>query len=119
MFKKSAVLTFAAVIVFACSSDCLECHPKLKKLEYDKNNKYYKEHHFLITCTKCHPNHSAKAMSECGADCFDCHSREKLINTPIPQHQKLKTCTKCHKDTLKEIIPQNPTNNFLDFGKKN
>ncbi|WP_456479142.1 hypothetical protein [Nautilia sp.] len=117
MLKKVSALALSAVISLACSSNCLECHPKLKPLEYDKNNKYYKEHHFLITCTKCHPNHSEKAMSECGADCFDCHSREKLINTPIPEHQKLKTCTKCHKDTLKDIIPQNPANNFLNFNK--
>ncbi len=96
-------------IAFACSSDCLECHPKLKPLEYNKTSKYYNEHHFLINCTKCHPNHNEKAMSECGADCFDCHSREKLTHTPIPEHQKLKSCIKCHKDnTLKEIIPQTP-----------
>jgi len=115
--KKLSVLALLAVVSFACSSDCLECHPKLKPMEYDKHNKYYKYHHFLITCTKCHPNHNEKAMSECGADCFDCHSREKLTHTPIPEHQRLKSCTKCHKDTLKEIIPPKPVNNFLNFQK--
>ncbi len=118
MIKKTFLVTVLSIIAFACSSDCLQCHPKLKPMEYDKHNKYYKEHHFLITCTKCHPNHNEKAMSECGADCFDCHSREKLTHTPIPEHQRLKSCTKCHKDTLKEIIPNNPINNFLNLKKK-
>ena len=115
--KKLSALFLSVCIALACSSDCLECHPKLKPLEYDKKNKYYKEHHFLITCTKCHPNHNDKAMSECGADCFDCHSRQKLIHTNIKEHQRLKSCTRCHKDTLKEIIPKNPVSNFLNFQK--
>jgi hypothetical protein len=118
MLKKTVLAVVFGVFAFACSSDCLECHPKLKPLEYDKNNKYYKEHHFLITCTKCHPNHNDK-MTECGADCFDCHSRQKLINTPIPEHQRLNTCTKCHKDTIHDIIPSQPNNNFLNLGGKN
>jgi cytochrome c553 len=57
-------------------------------------------------------------MDECGADCFDCHSRDKLINTPVPEHQKLKSCIKCHKDTLKEILPKVPNNNFLNIQQK-
>lgn len=103
------IIIFIASLLFACSSNCLECHPKLKPLENNPKNKYYKEHHFLTTCTKCHPNHPSKGMDECGADCFDCHSREKLINTPIPQHQKLKTCIKCHKsEKIQELLhPQN------------
>ncbi|AZV46332.1 hypothetical protein C3L23_03295 [Nautilia sp. PV-1] len=119
MLKKTVCLAlFATVSLYACSSDCLECHPKLKQLEYNKTNKYYKEHHFLITCTKCHKNHPSKGMDECGADCFDCHSRKKLINTPVPEHQKLSTCTKCHKDTLQQIIPAQPNNDFLNFKQK-
>jgi len=113
MIKKTLLVTLLSAIAFACSSDCLQCHPKLKPMEYDKHNKYYKEHHFLITCTKCHPNHNEKAMSKCGADCFDCHSREKLTHTPIPEHQRLKSCTKCHKESIKDIIPAIPENNFL------
>ena len=91
------LIFFLAVLAFGCSSDCLQCHPKLKPLETNPKNRFYKEHHFLITCTKCHPNHTEKGMDKCGADCFDCHSREKIINTPILSHQKLKSCVKCHK----------------------
>jgi hypothetical protein len=118
MLKKTLCFMLFTAFVLACSSNCLECHPKLKQLEYNKTNKYYKEHHFLITCTKCHPNHPSKGMDECGADCFDCHSRQKLINTPVPEHQKLSTCTKCHKDTLQQINPFQQNNNFLNFQNK-
>jgi len=88
-----------------CTSNCIECHPKLKSLENNPHNKYYKEHYFLKSCTKCHPNHPTKNMDKCGADCFDCHSRKKLINSPIPQHQKLKSCIKCHKnEEIQDLI---------------
>ncbi len=115
--RRLLFLGICTALSFACSSNCLECHPKLKPMEYDKTNKYYKEHHFLTTCTKCHPNHPSKGMDECGADCFDCHDRDKLTHTPILEHQKLKTCTKCHKDTLKDVIPKVPDNNFLNINK--
>jgi hypothetical protein len=114
---RAIICMLLCVSTFACSSNCLECHPKLKALEYNKHNKYYKEHHFLITCTKCHPNHNDN-MSKCGADCFECHSRKKLINTPIPEHQRLSTCTKCHGESITDIIPKTPKNeNFLNFSK--
>ncbi len=103
MLKKFLFLLIGNILL-ACSSNCLECHPKLKNLEYNKTNKYYKEHHFLITCTKCHPNHPEKDMNKCGADCFECHSRKKLVNMPIPEHKKLKSCIKCHKPAITDII---------------
>jgi len=95
---------FFSVHLIACSSNCLQCHPKLKPLEQNPSNKYYKEHHFLISCTKCHPNHNEKSMDKCGADCFECHNRNKIVNTPIPEHQKLSTCTKCHYQA-NELLP--------------
>jgi len=110
--KKFFALCLSVLCSYGCSSDCLVCHPKLKPLEYNTSNPYYKQHHFLISCTKCHPNHNDKS-GKCGADCFDCHSRQKLINTPIPQHQKLSTCTKCHKQKQQNIFA--PKNNILNF----
>ena len=108
------LLIFLSVLLFACSSDCIECHPKLKPLENNPKNRYYKEHHFLKSCTKCHPNHTTKGMDKCGADCFDCHSREKIINTPVPEHQKLKSCTKCHEtQKLQDILHPNGVNPLL------
>ena len=112
MIKKIALILLIT-FSFACDSNCISCHPKLKEL-YKKENPYYKEHSFLQDCTKCHKNHKS-TTSQCGADCFDCHSRKKLINTPILEHQKLRSCTKCHKNTLQEIIPQNNINNFLNL----
>jgi len=113
MIKKIA-LTLLITFSFACNSNCISCHPKLKKL-YQKDSTYYKEHYFLQNCTKCHKNHKSN-NSQCGGDCFDCHSRVKLINTThILEHQKLSSCIKCHKNTLQEIIPKNNINNFLNF----
>jgi len=97
-------LFLTAAAVFGCSSECIQCHPKLKGL-YSKNSKYYKQHAFLKSCTKCHPNHSEKGMDKCGADCFECHSRSKLVNTDINEHRKLKNCTKCHSEPLQKILP--------------
>ena len=117
--KKLLFITLITSFAFACSSDCLICHPKLKPMEYNKTNKQYKNHHILITCTKCHPNHSDKGMDKCGADCFECHSQKKLIKTPIKEHQQLKKCIKCHKqnESIKEIIPENK--DFLNIKKFN
>ena len=106
------LLFFVAFSLFACESDCITCHPKLKKL-YNPHNKYYKYHAFLQDCTKCHKSHPQKGADKCGADCFDCHSREKLINTPIPDHQKLKSCVKCHKSENLDTIIHN--NNWLNL----
>jgi len=112
MIKKIALILLIT-FSFACDSNCLSCHPKLKEL-YKKESPYYKEHSFLQDCTNCHNDHKS-SVSQCGADCFDCHSRKKLINTPILEHQKLKSCAKCHKNTLQEIIPKNNINNFLNL----
>ena len=95
--------------VWGCESNCLNCHPKLKPLEENRSNPLYREHHFLASCTKCHPNHKAKGAEKCGADCFQCHSRAKLVQTPIPQHQKLKNCTKCHTPAPTDLLnPSSP-----------
>ena len=100
-------LFLLASILFACESDCITCHPKLKEL-YNPKNRYYQDHAFLKDCTKCHKSHPTKGEDKCGADCFDCHNKEKLINTPIPDHQKLKNCTKCHKsgEVIEELKPK-------------
>jgi len=101
-------LVFFAAVLFACESDCVTCHPKLKEL-YNPHNKYYKEHAFLKECTKCHKSHPSRGDDKCGADCFECHSRQKLINTPIKAHQKLRTCTKCHKkEEILDLAPKSP-----------
>jgi hypothetical protein len=116
---KKAILLLG-VALFACESNCLICHPKLKPLETNPHNKLYKYHHFLESCTKCHPNHPSKGEDECGADCFECHSRQKLIHSSIPQHRKLKTCTKCHKsqEVINQIISQPNENSWMNFNSR-
>ncbi|WP_457561037.1 hypothetical protein [Caminibacter sp.] len=102
--RKTVIFLFS--FLFACESNCIKCHPKLKPLETNSSNPLYKEHHFLTTCTKCHPNHPVKGADKCGSDCFACHSREKLVKTDIPAHQKLKSCTKCHSPAPTDILPK-------------
>jgi len=104
---KKALFLLVSVL-FACESDCVTCHPKLKEL-YNPKNRYYQEHAFLKDCTKCHKSHPTKGEDKCGADCFECHDREKLANTPVPAHRKLKNCTKCHEGEklYKELSPGN------------
>jgi hypothetical protein len=102
--RVGGVLGIAVAIALGCESDCLNCHPKLKPLETNRSNPLYKEHHFLTSCTRCHPNHKVKKDDECGADCFQCHSRQKLVETPVLEHQKLKNCTKCHTPSPTDIL---------------
>ena len=108
--KIGSIIGIGMVIGWSCSSDCLQCHPKLKPLEMDNSNPYYSQHHFLVNCTKCHPNHSKAMEKKCGADCFECHSRKKLIQSSVPAHRRLKECTRCHTPAIKDLIPseENP-----------
>ncbi len=86
-------------VIFACSGDCLQCHPVLKK-------SINEEHHVILkTCINCHAKGSEK-MSVCGGDCFDCHKKQKLIQSDRFEHRQIKTCKKCHigKDELLNVI---------------
>ena len=90
--------------LFACSGDCLSCHPVLKdKLEE-------KEHILLKECIACHKDDNVEAMASCGGDCFACHDKNKVINsTNIAAHQKLGECKTCHfeADKVLDFKPQN------------
>lgn len=86
---------------FACSGDCMQCHPVLQK-------SIEKEHHKILkTCINCHTK-VPEGMVSCGGDCFSCHSQNKLIKSARAEHQNLASCKECHVN--KEDI--------LNFGKK-
>ncbi|RXJ87579.1 hypothetical protein [Arcobacter sp. CECT 8985] len=98
-------------ILFACSGDCMKCHPGLKK---SINNK---EHIILKQCITCHDKLSNQ-MSQCGGDCFSCHSQNKLINSDYKAHKQLASCKKCHiskEDFLS--FPNNRDSNLIDLLK--
>ena len=75
--------------LFACSGDCMSCHPSLK-------NSINQEHHKILTsCISCHTKTPA-TMVECGGDCFSCHSQNKLISSNRIEHKNLSACKTCH-----------------------
>jgi uncharacterized membrane protein len=91
---KKILLTNSFVIFFAlgawaCSGDCLSCHPTLAK-----NILSDERHKPMLTCKKCHMNEEA-GMSECGKDCFACHAIEK-IDKSVTEHQVIEKCRNCH-----------------------
>ncbi len=93
--------------LFACSGDCVSCHPVLKT-SIEKP-----EHKILKSCIKCHTT-LPEGMSSCGGDCFQCHSQNKLIKSnSVPQHRQLEACKKCHinkEDLFKTFDNQNINN---------
>lgn len=93
-----SIFTFMA---FACSGDCMQCHPILEK-------SIEKPHHKLLkTCINCHTK-VPEAMTSCGGDCFSCHSQNKLINSNKIEHQGLESCKECHTNS----------EDLLNFDKK-
>jgi hypothetical protein len=127
------------VHLFACSGDCVACHPKLIK----KDGKMDKDHMILNRCKTCHQDGTKIEMlndsnatvpkfkivkvenvkedshTECGSDCWQCHDIKKVSNINIPEHKVLKDCIACHikldKNLLNmEIVPFSPSiNNTL------
>ncbi len=98
-----AILMFTTFL-FACSGDCLSCHPKLA----NQNEQLTKAHEKLDTCKKCH---SAKSLenvdmgqASCGQDCWECHSMKKVSNSNVKQHGVLATCNECHKNPIQNFM---------------
>jgi hypothetical protein len=114
-FPVIPLLLLGLQLGFGCESDCLQCHPKLQPLEENRSNPLYRYHNFLKSCTKCHPNHKSGKVEECGADCFQCHSREKLVKTPVIEHQKLKSCTQCHAPAPTDLLQPKGGTGTLPF----
>ena len=76
--------------LFACTGDCLTCHPKLvPTINTDLRHKP------MLTCINCH---SAKpsSMAECGDDCFSCHPMSKINKPNIREHDVIQACRDCH-----------------------
>ena len=108
--KSTLLLIIFSIYVFACSGDCMSCHPVLKE-------SIKKPHHQILTsCIKCHTS-VPEGMSECGGDCFQCHSQNKLIKSDRKEHQNLGTCKECHinKEDLFKSTPS--LNNNSDMMK--
>ncbi|WP_200762473.1 hypothetical protein [Nitrosophilus alvini] len=114
MIVKLIAVMFMSLYTFACTGDCIACHPVLKK-SIDKPH-----HKVLKRCIECHKE-NAGPQRECGADCFDCHDKNKLVKSNIPEHRAVKKCFKCHidKKEFRPFMQESPTlGGFMEeFGK--
>ncbi|MCP4970800.1 MAG: hypothetical protein GY932_09440 [Arcobacter sp.] len=98
------------ILIYACSGDCLQCHPTLEK-SIEKNY-----HVILKKCVNCHTT-LPEGMTECGGDCFNCHSQNKLSKTKLQEHQELSSCKNCHvnKEDILNFKEINNESNLLDL----
>lgn len=92
-----ALLLFVSAL-FACTGDCLTCHPKLvPTINEDLRHKP------MLLCINCHgadPN----SMAECGSDCFGCHPVEKIDKAGVREHDVIRGCRDCHMEMQKEAF---------------
>jgi len=91
--------------LFACSGDCLSCHPKLiPTINEDLRHKP------MLTCIKCHSS-EASAMAECGDDCFSCHPMSKINKANVDEHRVIQECRDCHLGVKEKLFD---TSNSFD-----
>lgn len=104
------LLVFSYLYIFACSGNCISCHPSL-------NESINQQHHQVLkTCISCHTK-TPTTMVECGGDCFSCHSQNKLIKSNRIEHQNLASCKKCHinKEDLFKTTNMNEGSTLSDL----
>ena len=89
MIKNFLIFLIFSIYAYACSGNCMACHPILEKSIKEKN------HAILTTCISCHTK-TPSTMTQCGGDCFSCHSQNKLIDSNRIEHQNLSNCKSCH-----------------------
>jgi hypothetical protein len=102
--KWIAVLFGFSVALWACTGDCMTCHPALlKNIDSDMWHKP------MTMCIKCHTANPEK-MADCGSDCFACHPVAKIEAVRVPEHAVIRECRDCHmklKVSLKiDTLPQ-------------
>lgn len=100
MKKIVILLTLLTTFLYACTGDCLTCHPSLlSSIKEDMR------HNAMTTCIECH-SADPNSMAECGSDCFECHSMAKINKPNIREHDVIQECRDCHMkmaDDLKSL----------------
>ena len=92
------ILTLLSFKLFACTGDCLTCHPALlPTINEDERHKP------MLGCIECHTA-DLNSMAECGSDCFSCHPIEKIEKPGIKQHKVIRECRDCHLQLKKEMF---------------
>lgn len=97
MKKTVLILILFTVSLFACTGDCLTCHPVLQ--EHILTDKRHKP---MLSCINCH-SANPNSMAECGNDCFACHPMEK-INNGVQEHEVIQGCKDCHTKMKQELL---------------
>jgi hypothetical protein len=96
--KYLLLLTFFIVSLFACTGDCMTCHPKLvPTINEDLRHKP------MLTCINCHSTDPNK-MADCGADCFACHSMSKINKANVREHDVIQECRDCHVGAKEKLF---------------
>ena len=97
--------------LFACSGDCLTCHPALEKTIHTDIR-----HKPMLECILCHKD-NAGSDNACGADCFACHTPAKIMGIGVKEHDVINDCIECHTNIKEkkafEIAPQKSANPSL------
>ena len=88
--KYLTLIALFCISIFACTGDCLTCHPKLiPTINEDLRHKP------MLTCINCHSAEASK-MAECGSDCFACHPMSKINKANVKEHDVIQACRDCH-----------------------
>lgn len=96
--KYIILILFFAVSIFACTGDCLSCHPKLvPTINEDLRHKP------MLTCINCHSSNPNK-MADCGADCFGCHPMSKIYKAKVKEHDIIGECRDCHVGAKEKLF---------------
>ena len=102
--KYIVYILFLSISLFACTGDCLSCHPKLiPTINEDERHKP------MLSCKNCHsvkPN----VMAECGDDCFSCHPMSKINAANVREHDVIQICRDCHVGVDEKLF--DTTNTF-------
>lgn len=110
--KSIFLVLFLSIFSYACSGNCMACHPVLEKSIKEKH------HAILTTCIACHTK-IPEGMTECGGDCFACHSQNTLTKSNKIEHQNLAGCKECHvnKEDLFNYQTINDKSNLMNLLK--
>ncbi len=104
--KKIILFLLFNLSLFACTGDCLTCHPALvPTINEDLRHKP------MLTCIKCH-SANPNSMAECGNDCFACHSMEKINKPNVREHDVIQGCRDCHVGQVEEMLSLPQSNGF-------
>ena len=96
--KPLIIILFTVLGAFACTGDCLTCHPNLvPTINEDLRHKP------MLTCINCH-SADPNSMAECGSDCFACHPMEKINNANVREHDVIQKCRDCHVGLTEELM---------------